>query len=220
MFAIYGTSGLMYRGPMEDLRKVAPALRASRSRALQPDLDRTLPQPPSHESGADPERRVTQALTAYGQVQKPLPVRKPLQTVAEVMTAHPITVPADATVRQGWWTLYDHGIGQAAVVDERGDVMGLLSRAELMQPDRLPRPDGLALAWLALMSQPVTEVMITPVPCATPETDLRRLARVLLDTGLQGLPVVGPEGQNVGFVTRSDILKALVHDPPLDLWVG
>jgi CBS-domain-containing membrane protein len=205
---------------MEDLRKVAPALRISRSRGLQPELDRISPRQFAAELGADPERRVTQALSAYGQVQKPAPVRKPLQTVAEVMSVHPITVPADANVRQGWWTLYEHGIGQATVVDAHGEVIGLLSRAELMQPDRLPRPDGLALAWLALMAQPVTELMITPVPCATPETDLRRLASVLLDTGLQGLPVVNPDGQNVGFVTRSDILKALVHDPPLDLWVG
>lgn len=219
MFAIYGTSGLMYRGPMEDLRKVAPALRISRIRPVQLDLHREF-SPESDPSGVHPERRAAQALNTYEQVQKPAPVRKPLQTVAEVMSVNPVTVPADASVRQGWWTLYEHGIGQATVVDARGEVVGLLSRAELMQPERLPRPDGLALAWLALMAQPVTEVMITPVACATPETDLRRLARVLLDTGMQGLPVVSPEGQNVGFVTRSDILKALVHDPPLDLWVG
>lgn len=219
MFAIYGTSGLMYRGPMEDLRRVAPALRTARTRPTEHDPDHGFP-PEGHPTGADPERRVAQALTVYGQVQKPALVRKPLQTVAQVMSAQPITVPSDATVREGWWTLYEHGIGQATVVDARGDVIGLLSRAELMQPERLPKPDGLALAWLALMAQPVTEVMITPVPCATPETDLRRLASVLLETGLQGLPVVNAGGQHVGIVTRSDILKALVHDPPLDLWVG
>lgn len=219
MFAIYGTSGLMYRGPMEDMRRVAPALRTARIRPTEHDPDRGFA-PEGHQTGSDPERRVAQALTVYGQVQKPALVRKPLQTVAQVMSAKPITVLSEATVRQGWWTLYEHGIGQATVVDARSEVIGLLSRAELMQPERLPKPDGLALAWLALMAQPVTEVMITPVPCATPETDLRRLASVLLETGLQGLPVVNAEGRNVGFVTRSDILKALVHDPPLDLWVG
>jgi CBS domain-containing protein len=46
------------------------------------------------------------------------------------------------------------------------------------------------------------------------------LALVLLDTGLQGLPVVDADGRIEGFVTRSDILKAVVHDPPLDLWAG
>lgn len=219
MFAIYGTSGLMYRGPLEDLRKVAPALSVAPSRAYKADTDHDRPVEPLP-AAVDAERRVVKALTAYGQVQKPSPVRKPLQTVAEVMTAKPITIPDDATVRQAWWTLYDNGIGQAPVMGVQGEVVGLLSRAELMQSDRLPRPDGLAMAWLALMAQPVTELMVTPVPCATPQTDLRRLSGVLLETGLQGLPVVDAHGRIAGFVTRSDILKALVHDPPLDLWVG
>jgi len=217
MFAIYGKSGLMYRGPLDDMRKVAPALRVAPSRAYMTDIDHdqvveALP------TAVDAERRVVQAITAYGQVQRPTPVRKPLQTVAEVMTSKPITIPDDASVRQAWWTLYDHGIGQAPVMGLQGEVVGLLSRAELMQSDRLPRPDGQAMAWLALMAQPVTELMVTPVPCATPETDLRRLSSVLLETGLQGLPVVDVHGRIAGFVTRSDILKALVHDPPLDLW--
>jgi len=216
MFAIYGTSGLMYRGPLVDLRKVAPALRVAPSRAYQADTDRLA----SLSSAVDAERHVAQALTAYGRVHKPAPVRKPLQTVAEVMSTEPITIPNDVTVRQAWWTLYDSGIGQAPVMGVQGEVVGLLSRAELMQPDRLPQPDGMARAWLTLMAQPVTELMVTPVPCATPETDLRRLASVLLETGLQGLPVVDAHGRIAGFVTRSDILKALVHDPPLDLWAG
>ncbi|MGQ9725462.1 MAG: hypothetical protein ACUVVU_08980, partial [Tepidimonas sp.] len=40
MLAIYGTSGLMYRGPIEDLRRVLPSLRAGRPRALHVDIDR------------------------------------------------------------------------------------------------------------------------------------------------------------------------------------
>jgi CBS-domain-containing membrane protein len=41
---------------------------------------------------------------------------------------------------------------------------------------------------------------------------------VLLDTGLPGLPVVDDAGQVIGFVSRSDVLRAVVADPPLDLW--
>jgi CBS domain-containing protein len=89
-----------------------------------------------------------------------------------------------------------------------------------MQPDRLPQPGGHALVWQALLAQPVSEVMVSPVPCVSPDTDLRRLAQALLDTGLQGLPVVDADGRLLGFVSRSDILKAVVHDPPLDLWAG
>ena len=49
--------------------------------------------------------------------------------------------------------------------------------------------------------------------------DIRRIARVLLDTGLTALPVVGEAGALLGVVSRGDILRAAVADPPLSLWV-
>jgi CBS domain-containing protein len=40
----------------------------------------------------------------------------------------------------------------------------------------------------------------------------------LLDTGLSGLPVVDEAGNVRAFIARGDILRAVAHDPPLDLW--
>jgi CBS domain-containing protein len=88
-----------------------------------------------------------------------------------------------------------------------------------MAPERMPSPDSHVLVWRALLVQPVVDVMWTPVPSVSPDTDIRRVARVLLDTGLPGLPVVDEEGKVTGFVSRSDILRAVVADPPLDLWI-
>ena len=221
MFAIYGTSGLMYRGLAEDLRRVVPTLRSVRTRALEPEFDRPLQMP---ETGTPPDAEhrgsAHAALSAYSQLQRAPLARRPLRSVADVMSRNPVTLSHDMTVRQGWWVLYQNGVGQAPVLGRDGLVIGLLSRAELMQPERLPTPDGHALVWQALMAQPLTQVMLSPVPAVSAEVELRRLALVLLDTGLQGLPVVDGEGRVEGFVTRTDILKAVVHDPPLDLWAG
>jgi CBS domain-containing protein len=82
----------------------------------------------------------------------------------------------------------------------------------------LPGPDTHALVWKALLVQSVTEWMWTPVPSVAPDTDIRRVARVLLDSSLPGLPVVDDQGLVIAFVSRSDILRAVVADPPLDLW--
>ena len=222
MFAIYGTSGLMYRGLAEDLRRVVPTLRSVRTRALEPEFDRPLTLPDADAGAARhaEHRGSAHALSSYSQLQRAPQARRALRTVDDVMSRKPIALKHDMTVRQGWWTLYRRGVGQAPVLDRNGMIIGLLTRAELMQPERLPTPDGHALVWQALMAQPVTEVMISPVPAVSAQADLRRLALVLLDTGLQGLPVVDAEGRLEGFVTRSDILKAVVHDPPLDLWAG
>jgi CBS-domain-containing membrane protein len=134
------------------------------------------------------------------------------------MSTRAITLPEDATVAQAWDLLAAQQLGQAPVVDASGVLVGMLSRAELMRPDRLPGSGAHALVWQALLRQSVADLMWTPVPSVAPETDIRRLARVLLDTGLPGLPVVDEQGRVTAFVSRTDVLRAVVADPPLDLW--
>jgi CBS domain-containing protein len=157
-------------------------------------------------------------LAAYTQARNPSLPRHPLTRVDGVMTSSVVTVEDSATVDQAWQALARSRLGQAPVVTPDGTLVGLISRADLMHPDRLPGPDSHALAWRALLMQPVVELMWTPVPSVSPDTDIRRVARVLLDTGLPGLPVVDDHGKVTGFVSRSDILRAVVADPPLDLW--
>ena len=117
-----------------------------------------------------------------------------------------------------WALLAERGVGQAPVVGTDNVLVGLLTRADLSRPDRMPGPDTHPLVWRATLAQSVVDVMWTPVPSVAEDTDIRRLARVLLDTGLPGLPVVDEAGRVIGFVSRSDILRAVVADPPLDLW--
>ena len=96
-------------------------------------------------------------------------------------------------------------------------VVGLLLRADMAPLDLLPEPGHIQAA-IALARRTVSAVMVSPIPTVSPDTDLRRLASVLLDTGLPGLPVTDEYGSLVGFISRTDILRAVAADPPLDLW--
>jgi len=218
MFSIHGQSGVMYRGPIEDFRRVAPTLRLSRVRPLMVESERERVSVQQVEP-LSPRAGSAQGLQAYSDVQQP-PRRHPLHTVADVMSPQPVLLQQEASVQQGWALLREHGVGQAPVVDEQGQLVGLFTRAELLQPDHLPGPQDHALVWRAWLLRRVAEVMVTPVPGVSPDTDLRRLAGLLLDSGLPGVPVLDPAGRVAGFVSRTDILKALVHEPPLDLWAG
>ena len=60
--------------------------------------------------------------------------------------------------------------------------------------------------------------MWTPVTGALPDTDLRRIAALLLESGLPGLPVTTGDGSVIGFISRTDLMRAVTADPPLDLW--
>lgn len=222
MFSVYGVGGQLFRGSLDQLRQIGAVSAAARSNAIQAvgrdgrDAASSAFAGLAQAAPSDEAHRT--ALAAYAQSQKAVLARHPLRRVDDLMSRDVITLPATATVLEAWKMLARQGVGQAPVVNAAATLVGLLSRADLMQPERLPTPDHSALVWRALLAQSVADIMRTPVPSVAPDTDIRHVARVLLDTGLPGLPVVDELGVVTGFVSRSDILRAVVTDPPLDLW--
>ena len=224
MFFVFGPSGQMYRGGPENLSQISPVRRVQRPQALRTrGADASVfsvetPPPPPEQAAAGTSLRAQDAVTAYAQAEQgPTLARQPLSRVRDVMTTGALTVQPDAVVNHAWQTLAEHGVSQAPVVGAQGRVVGLLLRADMAPLDLLPEPGHIQAA-IALARRTVSEVMVSPVPTVAPDTDLRRVASVLLDTGLPGLPVTDEYGNLVGFISRTDILRAVAANPPLDLW--
>ena len=224
MFSIYGVAGQLFRGSMEQLRQVKGVGALARSNAIKAlGRDGGDPCEDGAYAGLTPQAAPSDeahrsALAAYAETQKVPQPRQALKLVESLMSRNVITLVDTATVGEAWQLLAEQGVGQAPVLNGAGALVGLLSRADLLRPERLPTPDSHALVWRALLAQSVQDIMWTPVTSVSPDIDIRRVARVLLDTGLPGLPVVDEQGGLIGFVSRSDILHAVVTDPPLDLW--
>ena len=232
MFFVFGPSGQMYRGGPENLAQISSVRRVQRPQALRTRaLDvpgepvPVFPAPP-HAATAEATTpavvnlRLQDAVSAYAQTEQgPPQARQPLTRVSDVMTRGALSVQPDARVNDAWQTLAEHKVAQAPVVDVLGRVIGLLVRADMAPLDLLPEPGAVKQA-IDLARRPVAEVMVSPVPTVPPDTELRRVAAVLLDTGLPGLPVTDEAGVLSGFISRTDILRAVAADPPLDLWSG
>lgn len=219
MFYVFGINGPMYQGrnherlsQIASVRGVArPAgLRANASgvESREAQARQAIGQPPS-----DAPPRPRSPVSAYiGTQQGPQTQRRPLETVADVMTRGALCVAPRMTVEKAWEILTSHRVGQAPVLNDSGHVVGLLLRADVAPPSLTHGPSP------QMAQRLVREVMVTPVPAVSEETLLRRLAYVLMDTGLPGLPVTDANGSLSGFVSRTDILRAVAADPPLDLW--
>lgn len=221
MFYVYGVNGQSFRGSMEQLRQIprpGAAARTDAVRAVKRDGRDPAYAEAQTTAGEPVDEAHRTALAAYAQAQNPILQRNPMRNVDDLMSRQVISIPDSATVLDGWHLLARHGVGQAPVVNDAGRLVGLLCRGDLLSPDRLPAADSHPLVWRALMAQNVGDIMVSPVPSVSTDTDIRRVASVLLDTGLPGLAVVDEQGVVAGFVSRSDILRAVVTDPPLDLW--
>lgn len=219
MFYVFGINGPMYQGGADRLSHITAVrgvqrpsgLRAGASGVEGQEAQVRHPKPSL-------TARAQGAVAAYlGTEQGPKEERHKIYRVSDVMTRGAVTLTPNLQVKQAWQVLAEKRIAQAPVLDAKGLVVGLLLRADMAPLELLPEPGALHQA-MALTQRPIREVMITPVPAVSEDTDLRHVTNVLLETGLPGLPVTDDLGHLSGFISRTDILRAVVSEPPLDLW--
>ena len=139
--------------------------------------------------------------------------RGPLYHADQIMQRQVITVRASDDVARAWRVLVEHQIHQAPVLDATGRLVGIVGERDLLTTFNID--DG---QLRDVLFKRVSDVMSTPVVAATPVTDIRRIAQVMLERLVDGVPIVSEGGILVGFVSRSDILQAVVTDPPLSVW--
>ncbi len=218
MFSIYGSTGQTFRGTLESLMPLAATLRARNNHQRDDAAFHANGQPLEavHEkqSNADDPSRFTQAARAYDKMHRPESKRVPVCHAYQIMGHDVLTLRPTDTVGAAWLQLAARGVHQAPVLGPTMEVVGLVSDHDLLKVANL---EGNLLS--GLLSRPIGELMVTPVACSAPVTDVRRIARVLLATGLSAIPIVDDAGQLLGMVSRGDILRASVKDPPLSLWI-
>jgi len=206
MFSIYGLDGRVFYGPLEDLRIVRPVDQVLRVGPVDPEESPSGQLPtPGTELGEANARRLQQG---YGDLD-----RGPLYLAAQIMQRPVVTTQENDPVEHAWRLLRDRRIHQAPVLDAGGQLVGIVSERDLLTAINIE--DGQVLE---VLQRQVKDVMTSPVVAAIPDTDIRRIALAMLQQGVDGVPIVNEREALVGFISRSDILRAVVSDPPLSLW--
>lgn len=223
MFSVYGATGRVFRGTLDQMRQIDKVHAADRARAIDPAArdghDSALHEAVEYGAPiATPQQR--SAISAYETTrQPPTPQGWYDMAVADVMTRKVLSLSVGASVHDAWQQLQHHGRGQAPVVNGQGILVGMLTRADLVRFGPWPDSGMGPKARDDAHTQTVETCMLTPVPSVAAQTPLRHAASGLLDSGLPGLPVVDDEGRVIGFVSRADILRAALRDAGLDTWV-
>ena len=209
MFSIYGITGQVYSGTLETMNRVHAISKARTPRPIAKDGDETGTEAMTSMAGRINEDAVRAYLAMLPQDID----RGPLYHAEQIMQHNVITVLADHNVAWAWRTLRDHRIHQAPVLNEVSQLVGIVSERDLLTAINID-----AGQIVESLGRRVRDVMTTPVIAASPVTDIRRIASVMLDNGVDGAPITNDNGRLVGFISRSDILRAVVTDPPLSLW--
>jgi CBS-domain-containing membrane protein len=218
MFSIYGTTGQTFRGTLESFMPLAGVVRARNTRKSDDPLlnsDEQFHETPGKSTTPrlEPDR-FSQAARAYDKMNRQQNKRTPVCHAYQVMSHDVLTLNPTDTVGAAWVKLAERRVHQSPVLGPTKEVVGLVSDRDLLMVANL---EGNLLT--GLLNRPISELMTSPVACSAPVTDVRRIARVILATGLSAVPIVDDAGQLLGIVSRGDILRAIVNDPPLSLWI-
>lgn len=118
-------------------------------------------------------------------------------TARELMSSPVRTIRPETTIDQAQRILLRYGHSGLSVVDAQGQLMGIISRRDL----DIALHHGFSHA-------PVKGYMTTPVRTITPETLLPEIEALMVTYDVGRLPVL-QQGQLVGIVTRTDVLRQL-----------
>lgn len=134
--------------------------------------------------------------------------------IADVMTTEVLSVQPQTTLKDVARMLDARGISGLPVVDEDENVLGVVSEADILAKERRPtdarRVNGLRAETRRRKADARTagEAMTAPAVTITADCRLDVAAGLMLDRGINRLPVVDDAGTLVGIVTRADLVRA------------
>jgi len=207
MFHIQGLDGIQFNIPLEDLKnneKVDKLLKSHRARKI---IDK------KETPGGD--ENLSHALKAYKESVKIRNDREPILHAYTIMKSPVLTLDPDMPIADAWNLLKEKEVSHMPVLSKEKKIIGIMSDRDLLKCLCIVDCNENNIA-----DKTVVDIMTKKVITSSRVTDIRRIAKVMFENHIGTMPVVAePSGDLIGIITRSDILYALVHYPPLSLWV-
>ena len=134
------------------------------------------------------------------------------QMAAELMRSNPVSVRADASLREALALFADKALTAAPVIDEAGKPVGVLSCSDILvhmrertnrESERTSEP-GPADAAVR-----VRDLMTPAVFAVAPDTPSAEVVAGLLHLSVHHLFVVDAQGVLVGVISAGDVLRAM-----------
>jgi CBS domain-containing protein len=147
--------------------------------------------------------------------------------VGDVMTKTVITATPTTTVGRIAWLMSTNDIGGVPVVDETGEVLGLVTELDMIVRNTrfkmpafftildmmfyLETPGHYEERLAHILGATAEEIMSKPAKTIAPDATIEELAELMVGRRMNPIPVVA-NGQLVGIVSRSDVVKLMAQE--------
>lgn len=125
-----------------------------------------------------------------------------ISTILATKGSSVITIRPEQTLKDAVVTLAKHRIGAMVVVNEAGDLVGILSERDIVRA--AARSDD-------ALKMKVSEAMTSSVIVGSPQDDVLSVVQTMTEKRFRHLPIVD-QGRLAGIVSIGDMVKAQLQE--------
>jgi CBS domain-containing protein len=139
--------------------------------------------------------------------------------VMDLMSENVVTVRPDTSLKEVARVLAGDAISGVPVVSDRGQLVGVVSEADILLKEHGEELRSRLLDWLEgdvsdrgkFAARTAGEAMTSPALTIGAHTDVSEAARRMTERGVNRLPVIDWSGVLVGIITRADLVRAFAR---------
>jgi CBS-domain-containing membrane protein len=209
MFAIYTPNGRSFSGPLEELYRVQQTQTSEKTRNFQ-ETDEFSP---VFTKSYNPKPKV---INNYKESISKSNQKEIICHAYQVMTTPVYVVQSTDLLTSVINKFADLPFQEFPIVNSQQQLIGILTRQQVYEYIIKHGADS-----SSFKNRNINNLFVdhnTKVYTSEPITDIRRIASLQVNNHLHTIPILENSGKIVGIISRTDIIKAVVMDPPLSLW--
>ena len=131
------------------------------------------------------------------------------------MSSPVISLNFDTSFLNVWQLFKQKGFHHFPVTDDKGGLIGMISERNMLIETAKMKISANTLPEYRNVSHFMDKKVVT----ASPDTPVKEICRIMFEQRVGALPVADFNGELLGIITRTDILKAMIKTRPIELWV-
>lgn len=214
MFTIYNNGNVGFRSTADNLYELKNIDEASPAR-LKPDegffqmVDNKNDQ---DKNDQDKKKSNDNAINEYKKMAS-IDTAEPVYHVKDIMTKNCIYIDTQSTIKEAYLSLSELDIHQMPVVSFGKRIIGMINKEQVLNYLMDDIEDS-----KHILNKKIDDIYLKELITADPLSDIRKVAKVMVDFRLNAIPIVDENDILLGIVSRADVIKTICHLPRLQLW--
>ena len=204
MFAIYNNGTVGFRSTSDNLYNLK---NVEESQAIE-----FKPQEGFIEDFTKHNKQNENALNSYKKMAN-IDTSEIVYQVKDIMTKDCIYIDEKSTIQDAYNVLREFKVGLMPVVSFGKKIVGTIDKKIILNllMDDLENTKN-------VLERKIEDIYLPQTITSDPLTDIRKVAKVMIDFKLQAIPIVDEHDILIGIVSKTDIIKAVSHIPQFQLW--